>query len=351
MSVTMIGLDTAKTSFQVHGVDQEGRAEVKRKLHRSDVVAFFEAQPACTVVLEACGAAHHWGRVLTGLGHAVKLIAPEAVRPFVKHGRKNDAADAAALCEAARRPEVKFVPVKAPEQQGVLALHTARALLVKQQTMLANALRGLASEFGLVVPQGFARLGELMALVEEQAGVPATARQALEALHDQFRALSERAAALEAAIVSHARRNETARRLATIPGVGPITASLIAATVTDIGLFQSARHFAAWLGLVPRQHSTGGKAKLGRITKTGNVAIRTSLVLGATSMIFRAGRWNSAAGAWLRGVLGRRPVRLATVALANKVARIAWALMTRKEDYRPHSRAVAVSEATAAAAA
>jgi error-prone DNA polymerase len=349
MSVAMIGLDTAKASFQVHGVDEEGRTEVKRKLPRGGVVAFFEAQPACTVVLEACGAAHHWGRVLAGLGHTVKLIAPEAVRPFVKPGRKNDAADAAALCEAARRPGVKFVPVKGLEQQGVLALHTARALLVKQRTMLANALRGLASEFGMVVPQGFARLGELMALVE--AGVPATARQALRALHDQFRVLGERAAALEAAIVAHTRQDETARRLATIPGVGPITASLIAATVVDIGLFQSARDFAAWLGLVPRQHSTGGKARLGRITRTGNGAIRRSLVLGATAMARRAGRWDSAAGAWLRGILGRRPVRLATVALANKMARIAWALMTRKEDYRPRGgRAAPAPEATAAAA-
>jgi transposase len=355
MSITMIGLDTAKAAFQVHGVNEEGRAEIKRKLSRGEVVAFFVAQPACTVVLEACGAAHHWGRVLGALGHEVKLVAPEAIRPFVKPGRKNDAADAAAICEAARRPEVRFVPVKSVEQLATLALHTARALLVKQQTMLANAMRGLAAEFGLVVAQGLRKLEALMeaADAQDQAALPEAARQALRALHGRFRALGEEAATLERAIVAHARRDETARRLATIPGVGPITASLIAATVGDIGLFKSARHFAAWLGLVPRQHSTGGKARLGRITKAGSSAIRTSLVLGATAMVHRAGLWNSAAGTWVRGVLARRPVRLATVALANKMARIAWALMTREEDYRPHGNrrtVAAVSDAATAVA-
>jgi len=271
-----------------------------------------------------------------------ELVAPEAVRPFVKPGRKNDAADAAALCEAARRPNVKFVPMKSVAQQGVLALHSARALLVKQQTMLANALRSLAAEFGLVVPLGFGKLGELVALVEAETGVPEPTHQALRALYGQFHAVREAAAALEAPVVAHARRDETARRLATIPGVGPITASLMAATVTDVGLFRSALHFAAWLGLVPRQHSTGGKPRLGRITKAGNEQIRMLLVLGATSMARRAGQWNSAAGAWVRGVLARRPARLATVALANKMAHIAWALMTRKEEYRPCGRAAAV---------
>ena len=352
MSVTMIGLDTAKAVFQVHGVNETGKAEVRRTLRRREVIGFFEAQPACTVVLEACGAAHHWGRVLTGLGHTVKLIAPEAVRPFVKPGRKNDAADAAALCEAARRPDIKFVPVKSVAQQGVLALHTARVLLVKQQTMLANALRGLAAEFGLTAPLGFDKLGELMVQVGAEANVPEPARQALQALYSQFHAVRSAAAELEKAIVAHARQDETARRLATIPGVGPITASLIAATIVDISLFKSARHFAAWLGLVPRQHSTGGKARLGRITKTGNEEIRTLLVLGATSMVRRAAGWNSAVGAWVRGVLGRRPVRLATVALANKTARTAWALMTRQEDYRPRVCLVAaVAPETAGVAA
>jgi transposase len=285
--------------------------------------------------------------VLSGLGHEVKLVAPEAVRLFVKRGRKNDAVDAAALCEAASRPEVKFVPVKSPEQQATLALHSARSLLVKQRTMLANAMRGLAAEFGLTVPQGMSKLGELMALVDADEAVPERARQAIRGLLDHCRALGDSIEALEAEIVAHARHDETARRLATIPGIGPITASLIAATVTDIGAFKSARHFAAWLGLVPRQHSTGGKTRLGRITKVGNREIRRSLVLGATAMVYRAAQWNSVAGAWIRGVLERRPVRLATVALANKMARLAWAVMTRKETYHPKGRVAAAVEAAA----
>ncbi len=275
------------------------------------------------MVLEACGAAHHWARVLSGLGHEVKLIAPEAVRPFVKRGKKNDAADAAAICAAASRPDAKFVPVKSLEQRGVLALHSARALLVKQQAMLANAMRGLAAEFGLAVPKGMGRLEELVALVETDGTFPEQARGVFAGLLDQCRATADRVAALEAEIVAHARGDDTARRLATVPGIGPITASLVAATVGDgIAAFPSARHFAAWLGLVPRQHSTGGKTvggmpPTGRITKAGNREIRTLLVLGATSMVYRAAQWNSAAGAWTRGLLERRPVRLVTVALGR----------------------------------
>jgi len=298
--------------------------------------------------MEACGAAHHWARVLSGLGQEVKLIATEAVRPFVKRGKKNDAADAAAICAAASRPDAKFVPVKSLEQQGVLTLHSARSLLVKQQTMLANAMRGLATEFGLVVPRGLSRLEELAALVEADEEFPQQARGVFAGLLEQWRATADRIKALEAEIVAHARRDDAARRLATVPGVGPITASLIAATVGDnVGAFRSARHFAAWLGLVPRQHSTGGKTRLGRITKAGNREIRRLLVLGATSMVYRAEQWNSATGAWTRGLLERRPVRLVTVALANKMARIAWALMTRKEVYRATGRAVTAPAATA----
>ncbi len=345
MSITMIGVDTAKSVFQVHAVNEAGEVVVRRKLQRSELIAFFEKQASCTVIMEACGAAHHWARALTGLGHEAKLIAPEAVRPFVKRGKKNDAADAAAICEAASRPGARFVPVKGLEQQGVLALHSARSLLVKQQTMLANAIRGLATEFGLTVALGMGKLGELMALVDADEAVPEKVRQALSALFGQCRALDESIEAFEAEIVAHARHDDTARRLATIPGIGPITSSLIAATVADIGVFQSARSFAAWLGLVPRQHSTGGKTRLGRITKAGNREIRKLLVLGATSMVRRAAGWNSAAGAWTRGVLERRPVRLVTVALANKMARIAWAVMTRKEVYHARGRSAAADVA------
>ena len=345
MSITMIGLDTAKSVFQVHGVNEAGKVEIRRKLRRSELIPFFEKQKACTVVMEACGAAHHWARILSSLGHEVKLIAPEAVRPFVKKGKKNDPADAAALCEAASRPDMMFVPVKNMEQQGILALHSARSLLVKQQTMLANAMRGLATEFGITVPKGIHKLDELMAVVDADEIIPKPAKQAIAGLHDYCNNLSDGVETFEAEIVAHARRDETARRLATIPGIGPITASLIAATVGDISLFKTARQFAAWLGLVPRQNSTGGKTRLGRITKTGNRERRKLLVLGATSMVYRADGWNSAAGAWLRSVLERRPVRLVTVALANKMARIAWAVMTRKEVYRPKGGVAAVEQA------
>jgi len=347
MSITMIGLDTAKSVFHVHGVNEAGKAELKRKLRRSELIPFFEKQERCTVVMEACGAAHHWARILTGLGHTVKLIAPEAVKPFVKKGKKNDPADAKAICEAASRPDVKFVPVKSVEQQGILALHAVRSQLVKQQTMTANAMRGLATEFGLTVPKGMSKLDELMALVDSDETLPTQARQAIRGLHDHCLDLHEAIVTFEAEIVAHARKDETARRLATIPGIGPITASLIAATVGDISLFKTARDFAAWLGLVPRQNSTGGKTRLGRITKAGNREIRKLLVLGATSMVYRADGWNSAVGAWLRNVLQRRPVRLVTVALANKMARIAWAVMTRKEVYRPKGGVAAAVTAAA----
>ena len=348
MSISMIGIDTAKSTFQLHGIDATGKVQLKRKLRRDELVAVFERQPRGTVVMEACGAAHHWARVLSGIGFEVKLIASEAVKPFVKRGKKNDPADAAAIRAAASRPEAKFVAVKSLEQQGVLALHSARALLVKQRTMLANAMRGLAAEFGLVVPKGMGRLEELVALVEEDGTFPEQARGVFAGLLDQCRATADRVAALEAEIVAHARRDDTARRLATIPGVGPITASLVAATVGDgIAAFKSARHFAAWLGLVPRQHSTGGKTRLGRITKAGNREIRTLLVLGATSMVYRAGRWSSAAGAWVRGLLERRPVRHVTVALANKMARIAWAVTARNEVYRAKGGVAPAAAATA----
>jgi len=347
MSIATIGLDTGKSMFQVHAVDEAGKLGNKRKLRRSELVSFLEKQPACTVVMEACDAAHHWARMLTGLLHTVKLIAPEAVRPFIERGKKNDAGAAAAICEAASRPDVMFVPAKNLEQQGVLALHSARSLLVKQQTMLANAMRGLAAEFGLTVPLGTDKLEEFMVLVEADEAVPKDARQAVRGLLDHRRALAESTKGFEAAIVAHARHDDTARHLAAVPGIGPITASLIAATVADIGVFQSARHFAAWLGLVPRQHSTGGKTRLGRITKTGNPGIRRLLVLGATSMVHRAAGWNSAAGVWTRGLLQRRPVRLVTVALANKMARIAWALMTRKEVYYAKGRVAVAAEVVA----
>jgi transposase len=344
MSITMIGLDTAKSVFQVHGVDEQGKSSLRLKLRRDKLISFFEEHERCTVVMEASGGAHHWGRMLQALGHEVKLIAPEAVRPFVKRGRKNDAADAAAICAAASRPDARFVLIKSAGQQAVLALHAARSLLVKQRTMAANAMRGLAAEFGVVVPKGMNRLDELAAQAEES--LPDAAKRAFEALRELAGTADERSETLEAEIVEHARSDAVARRLATVPGIGPITASLIAATVGEnIGAFKDARSFAAWLGLVPRQNSTGGKTRLGRITKAGNGEIRSMLVLGATSMVYRAAQWNSAAGAWLRGVLARRPAKLAAVALASKLARIAWALMARGGVYRATGGAAAAAAA------
>lgn len=221
MSISMIGIDTAKSTFQLHGVDATGEVQLKRQLRREKLIAFFEQQPRCTVVMEACGAAHHWARLLSALGYEVKLIASEAVKPFIKRGKKNDPADAAAICAAASRPDAKFVAVKSLEQQGVLALHSVRSLLVKQETMLANAMRGLATEFGLVVPKGMDKLEELVALVEEDNSFPEQARQAFAELREQCRATTERIRDLERQIVAHARHDDTARRLATIPGHDP----------------------------------------------------------------------------------------------------------------------------------
>src|SRR5215207_4289794 len=257
MSISMMGIDTAKSVFQLHGVDAQGKVQLKRKLRRDELIAFLEQQPRCTVAMEACGAAHHWARVLSGLGYEVKLIASEAVKPFVKRGKKNGPADAAAICAAASRPEAKFVVVKSLEQQGVLALHSVRSLLVKQETMLANAMRGLATEFGFVVPKGMDKLQELVALVEEDKGIPEQARDVFAELREHCRVTTERVEELERQIVVHARHNDTARRLATVPGIGPITASLIAATVGDsIGTFIE----PAWVHLDKFTNSAGDSA-------------------------------------------------------------------------------------------
>ena len=342
MEITIVGVDVAKHVSQVHGVDSAGRAALRRKLQRAEVEPFFRDLPRCTVALEACGAAHHWARLIGALGHEVRLLPAEAVRPFVKRGRKNDAADAAALVEAARRQEIRTVPVKSAEQQGVLALHAARALVVKQRTMLANALRGLAAEFGHVVPQGKHRIEALVQEVAADPAVPEAARAATAALWAQLQALRAAGEDLERQIAAHAKADPVAHRLASIPGLGPVAASLIAASVGgNAGAFRRGRDFAAWLGLVPRQHSTGGKTKLGRITKAGNTEIRRLLVLGATAMLRLAPGWNSALGRWVRTLLERKPARLVSVALANKLARIAWAVMTHGESYRPGGRAAA----------
>ena len=335
MEITTIGLDIAKRVFQAHGVNADGKAVLRRKLQRSEVVAFFKNLPACLVGIEACGTGHYWARAITALGHQVKLMPPSYVKPYVKRG-KTDAADAEAICEAVTRPTMRFVPVKSVEQQAVLMLHRTRDLLVRQRTALVNALRGHMAEMGIVAPQGISRVGDLVAalLGEDDAKLPKLARYALRGLASELEVLGERVKEIEAAILSWHKDNEVSRRLASIPGIGPITASAIVATVTDPTQFHSARQFAAWIGLVPKQNSSGGKERQGGISKQGDQCLRRLLVLGATSVIRQVRTKVTAQTAWLRGVLDRRPARLASVAQANKTARIVWALLARSESYR-----------------
>ena len=335
MEITTIGLDLAKNVFQVHGINANGKVVVRRRLRRAQVVNFFAALPPCLIGLEACGTAHFWARQLIGLGHEVRLMPPSYVKAYVRRG-KNDATDAAAICEAVTRPHMRFVPVKTEDQQAALMLHKARELLVRQQTMLVNALRGHMAEFGMIAPQGRGKVEDIIAVIEdaEDESIPALAKAALGPLVAQLRATEAATASLNAEIKAWHKGNEASRRLATIPGIGFLSASAIAATVPDPSFFRSGREFAAWLGLTPRQNSSGDKQRLGRISKQGNRYIRRLLVIGATSMLRRT-RAKSAPGAdWVNSLLERRPPRLVTVAMANKTARIAWAVLAKRESYR-----------------
>lgn len=334
--VITIGLDIAKHVFQVHGVDDVGAVVVRRRLRRSEVLAFFEALGPCLVGMEACATAHYWGRSIMALGHRVKLMPPSYVKPYVKR-QKNDAADAAAICEAVTRPTMRFVPVKGEEQQGILVLHRTRELLIRQRTMLINALRAHLAEFGIAVAQGRAGVATLIAFVEDDEHdlIPAIARDGLLAVADQLRAAHERVDMIEDKILIWHRSNEQSRRLETIPGVGPITASAIAATVTDASLFRCGRELAAWIGLVPRQNSSGGKERLGHISKKGDPYLRRLLVVGAHAVLRFARTGKASTTKWAASLLARKPYKLAAVALANKMARIAWALLTTNEVFRP----------------
>lgn len=342
MKPITIGLDIAKSVFHVHGVDAAGAVVLRKRLRRREVVGFFAALEPCLIGIEACGGAHHWGRALSALGHEVRLLPPAYVTPYVKRG-KNDAVDAAAICEAVGRPSMRFVPVKSRAQQAALVPHRTRDLLVRQRTMLINSLRSLLAEFGVVAPRGRGRLGELVAQLEaaEEEHIPGSARVMLLDLVEAIEALDARIARAEKAIVAAARADATARRLMTVPGVGPITASAIVATLGDASRFRNGRHFAAWLGLVAKQSSTGGRPRLGRISKMGDRYLRKLLVLGATARLRAVGREQSPLAQWTRALLARRPARLVTLALANKTARILWALMARGETYRPEAAAAA----------
>jgi transposase len=330
--VSTIGLDLAKNVFQVHGVDAAGLVVVKRKLSRGKLLSFFQSLSPCLVGMEACGTSHYWGREIAALGHEVKLMAPAYVKPYVKR-QKNDAADAEAICEAVTRPSMRFVPVKGAEQQAALCLHRTRELLVGQRTRLANALRSHMAEFGIIVAKGIERVWELAALSEEEkdSPLPAAARLALQALGAEGKALDAAIAKIEAEIKARHKASEVGRRLATIPGIGPITASALVATLGEKpAAFRSARHFAAWIGLVPREYSSGGKQRLGRISRQGDRYLRKLLVLGATSVMRCAGKTDP----WLKSLLERKHFRLVSVALANKMARIVFAVMSRGETYR-----------------
>ncbi|AVM72544.1 IS110 family RNA-guided transposase [Magnetospirillum gryphiswaldense] len=333
MAIVTIGLDLAKLVFQVHGVDEAGQVVVRRQLRRAEVEGFFQKLPPCLVGMEACGSAHYWARRISAFGHEVRLIAPIRVKAYVQRGKKNDANDAAAIAEVITRPHMTFVPAKSTEQQGVLMLHRTRDLMVRQRTMLINALRGHLAEFGIVAAQGVRRINELIDGLGN-AAIPELARIALRQIAVQIDACSQSVEVLEGQIVAWHKTNEASRNLATIPGIGPITASALAVSVPDPSLFNCGRKLAAWLGLVPRQNSTGGKDRLGRITKTGDSYLRRLLVIGATSVIRYARDKAPGKGEWLKTLLDRKSPRLASVALANKMARIAWSVLTRGEVYR-----------------
>lgn len=330
MQGTTIGLDVAKRVFQVHGVSAAG-AVFCRRLGRAGVESFFAQLAPSVVGMEACASAHYWARRLGALGHSVRLVPPRYVKAYVRRN-KTDAADAAAICEALGRRDMQFVPVKSEAQQAVLALHRTRALLVRQRTMTANALRGQLAEFGLVAAQGQAGLGQLLALVDDPAtALPDEARAAFAVLAGQWRGLCAQIAALERRIVAWHRQDAASRRLATIPGIGPITASALAASVGDARAFRTGRHFAAWLGLTPREWSSGMKRRQGKISKRGDGYLRRLLILGAHAVMRHHKR---SATDWLTALRARRPAAVAAVALANKTARIAWAVMARGEVYR-----------------
>jgi transposase len=339
--VSIIGLDIAKHVFQVHGVDGSGRAVVRRKISRAKVLEFFASLPRCVVALEACGSAHHWAREIAKLGHEVKLIAPAYVKPFVKR-QKNDAADAEAICEAAQRPNMRFVAVKSEEQQASAMVFRARDLLVRQRTQLINAVRGHMAEYGWVAPRGPSHRAALADLIaDDGACLPEAARSALGLMLASLASLDGQIAELDQEIARRAREDEVARRLMTIPGIGPITATAIVALAPPAESFARGRDFAAWLGLTPRQHSTGGKQRLGKISKMGERTLRRLLIIGSSAVVLHASRRGAPKGSWLEQMLARKPRMLVTVALANKMARIVWALLTRHEDYKAPAAATA----------
>ncbi|MEZ5934535.1 MAG: IS110 family transposase [Alphaproteobacteria bacterium] len=331
MEITTIGLDLAKQVFQVHGVNEAGDVVVKRRLRRAQVVTYFASLPACLIGMEACATAHFWARELRSLGHEVRLMPPQYVKAYLKRG-KNDAADAAAICEAVTRPSMRFVPVKTAEQQSALTMHRVRELLVRQRTQLINVVRGHLAEFGLVAAQGTWNVPRLLATMQGDQRVPELGRQVVELHCEELDEVGQRIAEVDARIVAWHKVHPVSQRLATIPGIGPLIAAAIAATMPDPNAFRSGRAFSAWLGLVPRQRSTGGKQRLGRISRLGDKYVRQLLIVGAQTVLLRSKAARS--DVWIQSLLARRPRLVVAVALANKMARVAWAVMTHGQSYR-----------------
>ena len=334
MKITTIGIDLAKEMFQIHGADAHGKAVLRKQLRRSEMAKFFSNLEPCLIGMEACGSAHHWARKLGEFGHAVKLMAPQFVKPYVKTN-KNDMADAEAICEAVSRPNMRFVPMKHIEQQAILSVHRARQGFVKARTAQGNQMRGLLSEFGIVMPQGILSIAKRMPDILEDAenGLPGTMRRLLGRLNDHLKELSRQVEELEFQIKRWHKESELSRKLEAIPGIGPITASAIVATVGDATAFKNGRQMAAWMGLVPRQHSSGGKQNLLGISKRGDTYLRTLLIHGARAVV-RFAENKAEPNQWLCKLMARRNKNVATVALANKNARIIWALLAKGTTFR-----------------
>ena len=332
--VSTIGLDIAKSVFQVHGVDDTGAVVIRKRISRAKVLEFFGGLSPCLVGIEACPSAHHWGRELAELGHTVRLMPPSYVKAYLKRS-KNDANDAAAICEAVTRPSMRFVPTKSEQQQSGLMLHRSRQLLVRQRTMLSNAIRGHMAELGIISAKGRNGTAELLKVIAntEDDRIPPIARFCLEVLARQYKALTAEMGSIDKRIHAWHRACEDSRRLEQIPGIGPIVATALVAEVGDWKQFRSGRNLAAWIGLVPKQHSTGGKERLGSITKQGNRYLRWLLVAGAMAVI-RYARQHGTKRLWLTQLIERRPAKVAAVALANKIARMAWAIMVHGDRYQ-----------------
>jgi len=334
-AVKTIGLDIAKSVFQVHGVDADGQVVIRRKLKRRYLLAFFEKLPACLVGIEACATSHHWSRQLQALGHRVRLMPPAYVKPYVKR-QKNDVADAEAICEAVTRANMRFVETKTVEQQSCLMLHRTRHLFIREQTAVINVIRAHLAEFGIVAPVGRKGVEELLRVIADPADrrIPEIARACLAALGTQLQRLKEQLLEFDRMIMAWHRSDETSRRLDEAPGIGPMLATAVVATVADPKAFRSGRNFSAWVGLVPKQHSSGGQDRLGHISKQGDRYLRGLFVAGALAVIRYAKIYGTRHRPWLTALLARRPTKVAAIALANKIARMTWAMMVKGERYK-----------------